>query len=113
MKMTVALSLIFLMSITLMSQELVAQDKSNEFLIESSNLKELKKYKWKEVHKYFKSFNKKDEVIVRVKYVNPDDELEKKGKVDNFDISVSGEARNIKDLTAKMEGLIAVLSGRF
>ncbi|WP_157962178.1 hypothetical protein [Winogradskyella aurantiaca] len=113
MKKILLLSLICFTTLAMVPQGLEAQEKSKEYLIESSNLKELKKYKWKDVHKYFKSFNKKDEVVLRVKYENPAAEPEKKGQVDNFDISVSGEARNIKDLTTKMENLIEILSSRF
>ena len=104
---------IMLLVLTLSTTHNYAQEKSSEYLIESVDLKELKKYKWKEVTKYFKDFDKKEKVTIRVKYSDPLAETERKGKVDNFDISVSGEARETKALTQKIETIITTLTNTF
>ena len=108
-----ALLSVILLLLTLSTTNVLAQEKSSEYLIESVDLKELKKYKWKEVTKYFKDFDKKEKVTIRVKYSDPLAETERKGKVDNFDISVSGEAREAKALTQKIETLITTLTNNF
>ena len=102
-----------LLVLTLSTTHNYAQGKSSEYLIESVDLKELKKYKWTEGTKYFKDFDKKEKVTIRVKYSDPLAETERRGKVDNFDISVSGEAREAKALTQKIETIITTLTNTF
>mgnify|MGYP003562838776 CR=1 FL=1 len=106
-------SFLLLAMMSLVSPSVYAQDKSSEFLIESSSLKELKKYKWKEVTKYFKDFDKKEIVSVRVKYTNTAEKQDTKGQIADFNIAVSGEARHAKDLTQKMESILELLTGKF
>lgn len=104
---------LILFVLTLATTSVLAQDKSPDYLIESVDLKELKTYKWKQVTKYFKDFDKKQKVTIRVTYTDPLADTERKGKIDNFDISVSGEAREAKELTQKMENILATLTSKF
>ena len=99
-----------LVVLTLSTTHNYAQEKSSEYLIESVDLKELNKYKWKEVAEYFKDFDKKEKITIRMKYSDPLAETERKGKVDNFDTSVSGKARKAKALTQKIETIITTLT---
>lgn len=105
--------LVLLISLTGFNNSLDAQEKSAEYLVEATSIKELKKYKWKEVSKYFKDFDKKENITIRIKFTNADSDPEKKGKLENFDISLSGEARRAKDLTDKMKNLVEGLINKF
>ena len=108
-----AASCVLFLTLATGSLELQAQDKNPEYLIESTNLKELKKYKWKEVKRYFKDFDKKQQISLRVKFNNAIPDPEKKGKIEELNIAVSAEARNADNLIDKMKVIIDELSAKF